>query len=207
MIESDDEDSKDESIRNGKEPTSATVNGSGDADGGKKQTKKRIRLEDMVLKPSKKTSPDSQEAPSAAAPPTSAAASAAFAASKKIRPTVKELLQQKREKEKDAMEVKESAPAANKSGSDSGSDSSDSSSDSSESDSESGSEGDADEDADGEGKDSAKGDMPEEMKTLPNNLPPTLTAAIEDIKKAASASAEQGKCRFFSSEVNRFLLS
>ena len=93
------------------------------------------------------------------------------------------------------------AAAASKSTSDS-SNSSDSDSDSSDSDSDSGSDGEAD-----DAKESARGESTEEVKTLPNGLSPTLLAALEDIRKAAAASSEQGKCRFFSGEVNRLLLS
>ncbi len=214
VIESDDDDSKEEvaATRNGKEATatataaaaaapSPALNGSDEL---KASTKKRIRLEEMVLKPAKKTSSPRHETPAAAA----AAAAAvpivptASAAPKKMRPTVKELLQQKREKEKD-VEMKEpaAAAAASKSTSDS-SNSSDSDSDSSDSDSDSGSDGEAD-----DAKESARGESTEEVKTLPNGLSPTLLAALEDIRKAAAASSEQGKCRFFSGEVNRLLLS
>ena len=215
VIESDDDDSKEEvaATRNGKEATatataaaaaapSPALNGSDEL---KASTKKRIRLEEMVLKPAKKTSSPRHETPAAAAAAAAAAVPivpTASAAPKKMRPTVKELLQQKREKEKD-VEMKEpaAAAAASKSTSDS-SNSSDSDSDSSDSDSDSGSDGEAD-----DAKESARGESTEEVKTLPNGLSPTLLAALEDIRKAAAASSEQGKCRFFSGEVNRLLLS
>ena len=122
-------------------------------------------------------------------------------ASKKVRPTVKELLAMKRDKEKDsdvsvAEAPKPVAGATKVATTDSSSDSNGSSSDSSAS--ESGSE-------DEDGKDADVVESTGEAK-LPNNLPQQLLTAMEDIKKAA-ASTEQGKCRFFSSEINRLLLS
>ena len=114
--------------------------------------------------------------------------------------TVKELLQLKRDKEKDVVDlsVNSKVPVETNT-TESSSDSSDSSSESSESES-------GDEDEEGKDGDAVKGENDPDAK-LPNNLTaPTLTA-IEDIKKAAATSDQQGKCRFFSPEINRLLLA
>ena len=119
--------------------------------------------------------------------------------------TVKELLQLKRDhREKDVVvdlsvtskAVVENSAATTESSSDS------SDSDSSSDESESGGE----DDEDGRDGDAAKGENDPDAK-LPNNLTSATLTAIEDIKKAAAASDQQGKCRFFSAEVNRLLLA
>jgi len=145
---------------------------------------------------------------------------------KKARPSVKELLQQKREKEaamevpnklnntpastvsptstivkdltvqkKEVIEPQQSKSVVTTTTDDASSDSSGSSSDSS--DSESGGE---------EEEEDNKEGVPGVETKLPNNLTAATLTAIEDLKKAA-ASSEQGKCRFFSTEVNRLLLA
>ena len=151
-----------------------------------------MRLDDVILKPKPKTSPVQD------------ANSSSVSVSKKIRPTVKELLQQKREKQTKASVVETAQqPSSDGDGSDS-SDSSSSDSSDSASDSASDAEDNGEENENGK-EASGRGDSTEEVK-LPSNLPPGLLTAIEDLKKEA-ASSEQGKCRFFSNEVNRLLLS
>lgn len=133
--------------------------------------------------------------------------------SKKIRPTVKELLALKRDKEKEPETTVVAAPTPVTPATistpaptpvptpapttESSSGSSGSSSDSSGSDSSS-------EDEDGKDADVVENSGGEAV--LPNNLSPQLLTVMEDIRKAA-VSSEQGKCRFFSSEINRLLLS
>lgn len=85
----------------------------------------------------------------------------------------------------------------------SSSDSSDSSSSSSDSDSEE--EDGADDDE--AGKEKSAFEENDEASKLPNSLTPPTLAAIEQIKKAAVSSDKQGKCRFFSPEINRLLLA
>lgn len=116
--------------------------------------------------------------------------------------TVKELLQLKRDKEKDVVDlsINSKVPAeTNTVTTESSSDSSDSSSDSSESES-------GDEDEEGRDGDAVKGENDPDAK-LPNNLTTATLTAIEDIKKAAATSDQHGKCRFFSTEINRLLLA
>lgn len=117
--------------------------------------------------------------------------------------TVKELLQLKRDREKDVVDLSvnsKSTTENNTATTDSSSDSSDS--DSSSDESESGGE----DEEDGRDADVVKGDNETDAK-LPNNLTAATIAAIEDIKKAAATSDQQGKCRFFSPEINRLLLA
>ncbi|KAI9557039.1 hypothetical protein GHT06_016836 [Daphnia sinensis] len=118
-------------------------------------------------------------------------------------PVAKDVLQLKREKEREVVDLSvgsKPTPETAVVTTDSSSDSSDSSSDSSES--ESGGE----EDEDGRDADVMKGENDPDAK-LPNNLTPATLAVIEDIKKAAASSDQQGKCRFFSTEINRLLLA
>lgn len=117
--------------------------------------------------------------------------------------TVKELLQMKRDREKDVVDLSMPNKAtieANTATTESSSDSSDSSSESSESDSG------GDEDEEGRDTDVVKGENDADTK-LPNNLTTATLNFIEDIKKAAASSDQQGKCRFFSPEINRLLLA
>jgi len=169
VIESDDDDSKEESA--GREANKSDSEAT---------SKKKLRLEEGQNK-RKKMSPVNESA------------------SKKIRPTVKELLAIKRDKEKesDAPNDKPTTGTTKTATTDSSSGSSGSSSDSSGSESSS---------EDEEGKDADVVENVGGEAKLPNNLSPQLLAVMEDIRKAA-ASSEQGKCRFFSSEINRLLLS
>ena len=185
VIESDDDDSKEEVVT-GKE-----------AAGNKSDTeaaaRKKMRVEESGQNKRKKMSPVNESA------------------NKKIRPTVKELLALKRDKEKEpevavvataATTAAAAATAATTTATpapttESSSGSSGSSSDSSESESSS-------EDEEGKDADVVESSGGEAM--LPNNLSPQLLTVMEDIRKAAMSS-EQGKCRFFSSEINRLLLS
>lgn len=135
-------------------------------------------------------------------PVTPAAAAAAVSTPPAV--TVKELLQLKRDREKDVVDLSVTNKVAVETNTvittESSSDSSDSSSDSSES------ESGGDEDEDGRDVDLVKGENDADAK-LPNNLTPSTLTAIEDIKKAAATSDQQGKCRFFSPEINRLLLA
>lgn len=212
VIDSDSDDSKEEVQLNGSEVDESK--------------KKKLKLDDSVP----------QQAKRKKVPPLASSGNES-GAPKKIRPSVKELLQLKREKngatvegaevkssktstvpakpnatvspastvkellqlkrDRDGSEVTVTKPnAANTTVTtdDTSSDSSDSSSDSS--DSESG----------GEEEEDGKDSVSDPEAKLPNNLTPATLALIEDIKKVA-ASSEQGKCRFFSPEVNRLLLA
>ncbi|KZS20743.1 putative Yemanuclein alpha [Daphnia magna] len=118
-------------------------------------------------------------------------------------PVAKDVLQLKRDKEREVVDLSvgsKPTPETAVVTTDSSSDSSDSSSDSSES------ESGGDEDEDGRDADVMKGENDPDAK-LPNNLTPATLAVIEDIKKAAASSDQQGKCRFFSTEINRLLLA
>ncbi|XP_059350819.1 ubinuclein-1-like isoform X2 [Daphnia carinata] len=229
VIESDDDDSPEEIQLNGSEGEETDVK------------KKKLRLDDsgnvQQAKRKKMSSPLE----------TSVTGEASSVSSKKPRPSVKELLQQKREHEKATPDIAEKPVTKNLNNNvsvtptavvttppvpkdvlqlkrdkerevvdlsvgskttpetavvttDSSSDSSDSSSDSSES------ESGGDEDEDGRDADAMKGENDPDAK-LPNNLTPATLAVIEDIKKAAASSDQQGKCRFFSTEINRLLLA
>ncbi|XP_032787187.1 ubinuclein-1 isoform X1 [Daphnia magna] len=229
VIESDDDDSPEEIQLNGSEGEETEAK------------KKKLRLDDsgsvQQAKRKKVSSPLD----------TAVIGEASSISSKKPRPSVKELLQQKRELEKTTPEIVEKLVTKNLNNNvpvaptavvttppvakdvlqlkrdkerevvdlsvgskptpetavvttDSSSDSSDSSSDSSES------ESGGDEDEDGRDADVMKGENDPDAK-LPNNLTPATLAVIEDIKKAAASSDQQGKCRFFSTEINRLLLA
>lgn len=238
VIDSDSDSDSDSSKSKGE----VQLNGRSETDDAQK---KKMKLDE---------SPHQQQAKRKKVSPSTGSANDAGSASKKSRPSVKELLQLKREKEgatetadkvgnkavnhvspavatvppasvvptatsavtvKELLQLKrdregQDQPPSGKSGpanasitpsanttDDTSSESSGSSSDSSES--ESGGEEEEEENKDG---------VPRETDTkLPSNLTNATLTAIEEIKKAAASSEQQGKCRFFSPEVNRLLLA